>query len=160
MLLVFNKYPISHTYALPFLPLVHSTLNFLMAMMSFDLDPVQYHLIEAEIREILSFKPEQQSISTSASGCSEEERKHKRMISNRESARRSRQRRKRRLEELNDQVNRLRNENRELKNGLTSLTNQCHFVLKENNQLRSECIYLQTKLSGLCKLLVLANIQI
>ncbi|KAI3751844.1 hypothetical protein L2E82_22935 [Cichorium intybus] len=124
-------------------------------MMSCELDPVQYHLIEAEIRELLQPQQPSNSNSTSASGsvCTEEERKHRRMISNRESARRSRQRKKRLLEELTDQLNRLRMENRELKTRLTSLVNHRNFVLTQNHHLRSECLLLQSKLYCLRQLL-------
>lgn len=124
--------------------------------MSYELDPVHYYLIEAEIQEILALQPEPPSISTSASGSvyPQQERKLKRMLSNRESARRSRLKKKRHLDELTEQANQLKVENRQLKRRLTSLISHCHSFIAENNQLRSESIHLQLMLSGLCQLLV------
>ncbi|XWS21312.1 hypothetical protein CRYUN_Cryun30bG0045000 [Craigia yunnanensis] len=71
------------------------------------------------------------------------------MISNRESARRSRWRKKRHLENLTDEVNQLNIENQQLKNRLSLVINQCHVVWRENEQLRSESIALWAKLLDL-----------
>ncbi|XAR48439.1 hypothetical protein NMG60_11031261 [Bertholletia excelsa] len=86
--------------------------------------------------------------------CSAEERKRRRMISNRESARRSRWKKKRRLEELTDQVNRLRLENRELKNRLCLVSHQCQVVSCETDWLLMESQKLQDRLAGLCQILI------
>ncbi|CAI9303130.1 unnamed protein product [Lactuca saligna] len=125
-------------------------------MMAFEVDPVQYYLIEAEIHDILQPQLPTRSTCTSASGSvsSEEEQKRRRMISNRESAKRSRQRKKRRLQELTDQLKQLRMENVELKTRLTSVVNHRNYVLTQNCQLQSESLLLQSKLSALCQLLV------
>ncbi|OAY56995.1 basic leucine zipper 43 [Manihot esculenta] len=66
------------------------------------------------------------------------ERKQRRMISNRESARRSRMRKQKHLDELWSQVVRLRTENHQLINKLNHVT-ECHDqVLQENAQLKEE----------------------
>ncbi|KAJ7966497.1 Basic-leucine zipper transcription factor [Quillaja saponaria] len=82
-----------------------------------------------------------------------EDRKRKRMISNRESARRSRWRKKRHLEGLTDEVNRLGNENQELKNQLGMILHQVLVVSGENDRLRSEAISLLLRLSDLYQIL-------
>ncbi|GAU26911.1 hypothetical protein TSUD_05810 [Trifolium subterraneum] len=77
------------------------------------------------------------------------ERKIRRMQSNRESARRSRWRKKRHVENLNNDVNRLKMENRELKNQL-GLTMQYNLMLSaENQRLKSESISLLARLLDL-----------
>lgn len=112
----------------------------------------------SEIHQILSFFQEPPLHSTSGSETnrtvySTEERKRRRMISNRESARRSRWRKKQMYEDLTNDVNRLKLENRELKNRLGFLTNDCHTVQRDSNRLLSESIYLQHKLRGLHQIL-------
>lgn len=123
---------------------------------------LDYPILEAtEIEELLSlFQP---GNSGSPNSGSEEtshrpiytvdERKYKRMVSNRESARRSRFRKKRHLENLTNQVNRLRLENRDIKNRLGLVAHQCHVALRENDRLRSESFALWARLSDLCRIL-------
>ncbi|GAB4839278.1 hypothetical protein Ancab_028805 [Ancistrocladus abbreviatus] len=82
------------------------------------------------------------------------EMKLRRMISNRESARRSRWRKKQHLENLTNQVNRLKFENRESKNRLDLVKYQSHVVKRENDQLRVESILLRQRLSGLYRILM------
>ncbi|KAH7523756.1 hypothetical protein FEM48_Zijuj06G0045800 [Ziziphus jujuba var. spinosa] len=82
-----------------------------------------------------------------------EERKYRRKESNRESARRSRWRKKRHLENLTNQVNRLRLENRDLKNRLGLVAHHCHIAWRENDRLRSESFALCSRLSDLCRIL-------
>ncbi|KAE9599976.1 hypothetical protein Lal_00045402 [Lupinus albus] len=84
---------------------------------------------------------------------STQERKTRRMESNRESARRSRWRKKRHAENIKNQVNRLRTENRELKNRL-GLTMHHHLLLSlENENLISESMVLIAKLTDLIGIL-------
>ncbi|XP_019058947.1 PREDICTED: basic leucine zipper 43 [Tarenaya hassleriana] len=66
------------------------------------------------------------------------ERKQRRMISNRESARRSRMRKQRHLDELLSQVAWLRNENHQLINKLNQVSESHDCVLQENAQLKEE----------------------
>ncbi|CAI9777196.1 unnamed protein product [Fraxinus pennsylvanica] len=76
----------------------------------------------------------------------EETRKRKRMISNRESARRTRWRKKKQLENLIVEVNRLKIVNQELKNRLCTIEHERHFVLRESNELIVESLHLQQNL--------------
>lgn len=92
---------------------------------------------------------------TTRSVYSVEERKRRRMISNRESARRSRWRKKRQLEDLTNEVNQLRHENRELKNLLSILTHEHQAVQRQTGPLLAESILLRQKLSGLFQILQL-----
>ncbi|XP_039023612.1 basic leucine zipper 4-like [Hibiscus syriacus] len=109
-----------------------------------------------ELQELLSFFESEEPISSNSGSesssravYSPDERKQRRKISNRESARRSRLRKKRHLENLTDRVNRLNVENRQLKNRLSSVINQYHVVWLENERLRSESDALWSKLMDL-----------
>ncbi|KAL2329749.1 hypothetical protein Fmac_017330 [Flemingia macrophylla] len=66
------------------------------------------------------------------------ERKHRRMISNRESARRSRMRKQKHLDELWSQVVWLRNENHQLMDKLNHASESYDRVVQENVQLREQ----------------------
>ncbi|KAL4354488.1 hypothetical protein GQ457_06G044070 [Hibiscus cannabinus] len=88
-----------------------------------------------------------------------DERKRRRMISNRESARRSRMRKQKHLENLRNQVNRLRVENRELTNRLRSVMYHCHRVTTDNDRLRSEHSILRRKLLDMHQILMLKQLQ-
>jgi hypothetical protein len=84
---------------------------------------------------------------------SSEERKLRRMQSNRESARRSRCRKKTHLENLTNRLNRLKFENQELKNQLAFTMNQHLLLSLENDQLISESVDLLATLLDLCAIL-------
>nr|GME12851.1 basic leucine zipper 43-like [Ipomoea batatas] len=75
-----------------------------------------------------------------------DERKRRRMISNRESARRSRMRKQKHLENLRNQVNRLRLGNRELLNRFRFVSHHCHLVQSDNERLRAESSLLRQRL--------------
>lgn len=78
-----------------------------------------------------------------------DERKQRRMISNRESARRSRMRKQKHLDELWSQVIRLRNENHSLIDKLNHVS-ECHdLVLQENAKLKEEASDLRQMLTDL-----------
>ncbi|XAR65341.1 hypothetical protein NMG60_11009430 [Bertholletia excelsa] len=78
-----------------------------------------------------------------------DERKQRRMISNRESARRSRMRKQKHLDELWSQVIRLRTENHNLIDKLNQVS-ECHDrVLQENARLKEEASDLRQMLSSL-----------
>ncbi|KAK7273246.1 hypothetical protein RIF29_14295 [Crotalaria pallida] len=94
------------------------------------------------------FSPQSSCISISNSTTSDEadeqqqclinEKKNRRMISNRESARRSRTRKQKHLDELWSQVVWLRNENQQLIDKLNHVSESHNKVLQENAQLKGE----------------------
>ncbi|KAK8480475.1 hypothetical protein V6N13_126931 [Hibiscus sabdariffa] len=88
-----------------------------------------------------------------------DERKRRRMISNRESARRSRMRKQKHLENLRNQVTRLRVENQKLNNGLRFVLYHCHRVRTDNDRLRSEYSMLRQKLSDIRQILLFKQLQ-
>lgn len=75
------------------------------------------------------------------------ERKQRRMISNRESARRSRIRKQRHLDELCSQVIFLIKENRQLIDELRRVSESHDHVVQENVQLREEALELRRMLT-------------
>ncbi|KAF2532980.1 hypothetical protein F2Q70_00032062 [Brassica cretica] len=77
------------------------------------------------------------------------ERKQRRMISNRESARRSRMRKQRHLDELWSQVMWLRIENHQLLDKLNNLSESHEKVLQENAQLKEETSDLKQVISDM-----------
>ena len=88
-----------------------------------------------------------------------DERKRRRMISNRESARRSRMRKQKHVENLRNQVNWLRSESLELRNRLRSVLYHCHSVRTENDWLRSEHSMLRKKLSEIRQILMMRQLH-
>ncbi|KAI3665788.1 hypothetical protein L6452_44422 [Arctium lappa] len=77
------------------------------------------------------------------------ERKQRRMISNRESARRSRMRKQKHLDELWSQVMWLRNENHQLIDKLNKFSGTHDQVLQENAQLKEEASELREMVTKL-----------
>ncbi|KAK8674190.1 hypothetical protein V6N13_112486 [Hibiscus sabdariffa] len=77
------------------------------------------------------------------------ERKQRRMISNRESARRSRMRKQRHLDELLAQVVWLRNENHQLLDRLNHVSESHESALQENTQLKEEASELRRMISDM-----------
>ncbi|KAK7367642.1 hypothetical protein VNO80_09657 [Phaseolus coccineus] len=88
-----------------------------------------------------------------------EERKRRRMISNRDSARRSRMRKQRHLENLQNQTNLFRVENRELNSGLQFLLRHYNRVRTENEWLWSERTLLRQKLANINQILLFQQLQ-
>ncbi|CAN0913245.1 Basic leucine zipper 43 [Linum grandiflorum] len=78
-----------------------------------------------------------------------DERKQRRMISNRESARRSRMRKQKHLDELWSQVVRLRNDNHSLLDRLNRLSESHNRVVEENARLKEEASGLRQMLTDL-----------
>ncbi|WCJ35747.1 basic leucine-zipper 43 [Euphorbia peplus] len=76
-----------------------------------------------------------------------DERKQRRMISNRESARRSRMRKQKHLDELWSQVVRLRNENHTLVDKLNHVSQSHDNVVQENARLKEEASDLRKMLT-------------
>ncbi|CAI9278724.1 unnamed protein product [Lactuca saligna] len=106
---------------------------------------------------IVDFYQQSSSLSYNNSSTSDEaednqmniinERKQRRMISNRESARRSRMRKQKQLDELCNQVMRLRNENHGLMDKLNRFSETHEQVIQENNRLKKETTELRQLLS-------------
>ncbi|KAE8726467.1 hypothetical protein F3Y22_tig00006753pilonHSYRG00039 [Hibiscus syriacus] len=67
-----------------------------------------------------------------------DERKRRRMISNRDSARRSRMRKRNQLEKLTNEVKQLQIQNQELYNRLKSVSDQNHCLRIDNDRVRFE----------------------
>ncbi|VFQ69120.1 unnamed protein product [Cuscuta campestris] len=89
----------------------------------------------------------------------EDERKRRRKISNRESARRSRLRKQRQLEELTLELNRLRAENRKLTNQLRSSNQLCIAAQRNNELVRAQSSALRQRLLGVHQALLLRQLQ-
>ncbi|XP_073005977.1 bZIP transcription factor RISBZ5-like [Typha latifolia] len=88
-----------------------------------------------------------------------EQRRIRRMMSNRESARRSRMRKQRHLEELRSRLTRLRAENQELTSRLGGVAQQCLFFHSENHWLRAESDALRRRLLAARRVLLLRRLQ-
>ncbi|KAL8044275.1 hypothetical protein ABFX02_08G036000 [Erythranthe guttata] len=100
------------------------------------------------------FNPQLSSNSTSDEADEQQlsiinERKQRRMISNRESARRSRMRKQKHLDELWSQVVWLRNENHQLIDKLNHFSERHDRVVQENAQLKEEASDLRQMLTGM-----------
>ncbi|XP_057966689.1 bZIP transcription factor 53 [Malania oleifera] len=85
-----------------------------------------------------------------------DERKKRRMISNRESARRSRVRKQQRLESLVSQVNELQNDNSQMMQKINANTQLYIDVASENNVLRAQVTELTDRLRSLNAVLEIA----
>ncbi|XP_071691807.1 bZIP transcription factor 44-like [Rutidosis leptorrhynchoides] len=77
------------------------------------------------------------------------ERKRKRMISNRESARRSRMRKQQRVDELTCEVSQLRNKNNQIMSNISVTTQHYMSVEAENCVLRAQVAELSNRLQSL-----------
>lgn len=88
-----------------------------------------------------------------------EERKRRRMMSNRESARRSRMRKQKHLENLRNQANRLKLGNREQSNRLRLIVYQTQLFRRENDCLRTEAAVLRQRLWDIRQVLVVRQLQ-
>ncbi|XP_021714490.1 basic leucine zipper 34-like [Chenopodium quinoa] len=88
-----------------------------------------------------------------------DERKRKRMLSNRESARRSRMRKQKHLENLRNNANELKIQTRERSNHLRLMTHQIQHVRRENERLKAESFILQRKLMHLSNIWKLQQLQ-
>ncbi|KAG7585267.1 Basic-leucine zipper domain [Arabidopsis thaliana x Arabidopsis arenosa] len=130
-------------------------------MFSTNLEPVHICFDDAtitgdEITEILAFL--QSNESDNPCGTNElvpvDEKKRRRTISNRESAKRSRLKKKKRFEELTEEVNRLNQRNQELKNRIANVVSCGNFISSENNRLKTESVCLEIRLLELYRFLV------
>lgn len=78
-----------------------------------------------------------------------DERRQRRMLSNRESARRSRMRKQKHLDELRAQVAHMRNENRQILSSFDILTQRYSQALEENRILKNQAMELSQQLHQL-----------
>ncbi|XP_074560077.1 basic leucine zipper 4-like [Curcuma longa] len=88
----------------------------------------------------------------------DEQRMLRRKISNRESARRCRVRKRRRFEELRTESDRLMSLNRDLANRAGSMSHRCLLFRHENRRLRLEFASLGRRLSELRQLILLRHV--
>lgn len=86
-----------------------------------------------------------------------DERKRKRMISNRESARRSRMRKQKRLNDLLSQLSHLRNENNQILSSMTVTTQNYLNIEAENSILRARVSELGHRLESLTQIISVLN---
>ncbi|XP_022863365.1 bZIP transcription factor 2-like isoform X2 [Olea europaea var. sylvestris] len=96
---------------------------------------------------------------TKRSGDIIDDRKRRRMISNRESARRSRMRKQKDLESLRDKVSRFRIGNQELMNRLRLISYNDQIIRRENDRLRSESVVLRQRLWDIRQILLVRQLQ-
>ncbi|KAG0450964.1 hypothetical protein HPP92_026658 [Vanilla planifolia] len=95
-----------------------------------------------------------------AAAYSVEDRRLRRMMSNRESARRSRMRKQRHMEDLRSRVGRLRHEKRNLLDQIAAISG-CAVVLQhENQKLRTESSALLHRLSVIRRVLFLRQLHL
>ncbi|CAN0864930.1 bZIP transcription factor 44 [Linum grandiflorum] len=81
------------------------------------------------------------------------------MVSNRESARRSRMRKQKHLENLRNRVNRLRVENRDLTDRVRFVSYHLNRVRADTDRLRSEHMMLRQKLMNVGRILMLRQLS-
>ncbi|CAL9247002.1 unnamed protein product [Arabidopsis halleri] len=90
---------------------------------------------------------------------STDERKKKRKLSNRESAKRSREKKQKHLEEMSMQLNQLKTQNQELTNQLRYVLYHYQQTKMENDRLRMEHRILQDKLLNIRQVLMFRQIE-
>ncbi|KAM7516656.1 hypothetical protein LguiA_006239 [Lonicera macranthoides] len=144
--------PLNPTPCPDYLSLMHNnTPTFQFSRLS---NPLYNLHITPQVQE---FNPQQTSFSSNSTSDEADEqqqslineRKQRRMISNRESARRSRMRKQKHLDELWSQVVWLRNENHQLIDRLTHFSEHHHQVLQENTHLKEETSELRQMLNDI-----------
>ncbi|KMZ62103.1 Basic-leucine zipper (bZIP) transcription factor family [Zostera marina] len=86
-----------------------------------------------------------------------DQRKRKRMVSNRESARRSRMRKQKHLDDLMNQVSQLKKENNQIANTYNITTDQLLAIDAENSVLRTQMMELNTRFHSLNEILGYMN---
>ncbi|KAM7267567.1 hypothetical protein ACFE04_009733 [Oxalis oulophora] len=115
-------------------------------------NPYQHFHIPPQLQEFKSSYFSSNSTSDEADEQNQSiinERKQRRMISNRESARRSRMRKQKHLDELWSQVVWLRNENHQLMDKLNNVSENHDKVLQENTKLKEENCELRQMLTDM-----------
>ncbi|XP_073280543.1 uncharacterized protein [Primulina huaijiensis] len=104
-------------------------------------------------------EPNLNTSKNSSSGSDIDERKHKRMISNRESAQRSRMRKQKHLDNLRSQVYKLKVANRKTMNRLSLAVQQNQLVRQENEYIQSESAMLRQRLWDMRQVLLVRQLQ-
>ncbi|EEF47269.1 bZIP transcription factor 53 [Ricinus communis] len=105
---------------------------------------------------------QRQATTSSGSDCDPryanvDERKRKRMISNRESARRSRQRKQKQMEDLVNEVSQIQNENGQLRQSINVNSQRYAEMESANNVLRAQAMELTERLRSLNSVLQLVE---
>ncbi|URE44092.1 ocs element-binding factor 1 [Musa troglodytarum] len=127
-----------------------------------------FHELRAEKHQVLMASPGGTSSGSSmfhSSGSSEDlqaamdEKKRKRMISNRESARRSRLRKQKHLDDLMALANQLRKENSRVLAVLNLTTRHCAAAQAENSVLKAQMMELSSRLESLNEMLDIFNVN-
>ena len=86
-----------------------------------------------------------------------DDKKRKRMISNRESAKRSRMKKQQRLDELIAQVSQLQNENSQIMQRVNATTHLYATYASDNNVLKAQVVELTNRLRSLNEVLYIAE---
>ncbi|KAH0469776.1 hypothetical protein IEQ34_001334 [Dendrobium chrysotoxum] len=102
----------------------------------------------------MSGRPAHQSSSSENSGVMVDERKRKRMVSNRDSARRSRLRKQQHLDEMVNQVAHIKKENDQIEMQINMHMNQYLKVESENLILRTQIMELTDRLQSMNSVLL------
>ncbi|CAM8998825.1 unnamed protein product [Rhodiola kirilowii] len=130
-----------------------------------DLVQCNYPVFETGFSELEEVLSQFQAGSSSGSDMNRavypvDERKQRRMKSNRESARRSRWRKKTHLENLTTELNRLKVQNGQFKNQFSTAVWLNQMVRRENDRLKAESLVLWTRLSNLSQILVARQLML
>ncbi|CAK9134054.1 unnamed protein product [Ilex paraguariensis] len=150
--------PTQEHYVLPSNPnpfLSHVSFNNTQGFQFNGLSNHLHHLQSAS--QIQEFNPRQTCFSSNSTSDEADgqqlsiinERKQRRMISNRESARRSRMRKQRHLDELWSQVAWLQNENHQLMDKLNHVSERHDHVFQENAKLKETALELRQMLTDM-----------
>lgn len=99
--------------------------------------------------QVITLQPDLEDTKVNPAVCSSDERKQRLMLSNRESARRSRWRKQKHSEYVSKELNRLVAQNLEYKNRLASVMRLRHLLQRDNERLMYEYLAFKAKLDDL-----------
>lgn len=119
---------------------------------------IQDELITTQ-KKVNQCEPNRKRKSSESGSDDPDEKKQRRMISNRESARRSRMRKQKHLENLRNQVKRFKLGNRDMMNRLHTVILHSQIIRLENERLQVESMMLQQKLWDMHQILHARQLQ-